>query len=151
MIYGLSSILSRLLNYVVLTPYFTRVFLEGEFGVVSEMYAYAALLMVLFTYRMETTFFRYGSQSGQLDKSFSTASVSLLASTVIFTLVFLFFAQPIADFLKYPEHPEYLIWFVFIIAFDTLAAIPFARLRLSNRPIRFAIVRCRFDSGTSLP
>lgn len=141
MIYGLSSILSRLLNYVILTPYFTHVFLEGEYGVVSEMYAYAALLMVFFTYRMETTFFRYASSDGQLDRTFSTASISLFVSTLVFTVGLLFFAEPIADVLRYSGHTDYITWFVFIIAFDTLAAIPFARLRLENRPIRFAVVK----------
>ena len=62
-IYGVSSILSRLLNYVILTPYLTYTFATGEYGVVTEMYTYAALLMVFFTYRMETTFFRFGSES----------------------------------------------------------------------------------------
>ena len=79
-IYGTSSILSRLLHYVILTPYFTRVFQTGEYGVVSNMYIWAALLMVLFTYRMETAFFRFGSKEGQLEKTFSTASISLLIS-----------------------------------------------------------------------
>ncbi len=141
MIYGISSILSRLLNYVILTPYFTRVFVDNDYGVVSEMYAYAALLMVFFTYRMETTFFRFASEKDQLEKTFSTASISLLISTVLFVGAMLLFAQPIANALQYPQHTDYVRWFIFIIALDTLVAIPFARLRLENRPIRFAIVK----------
>jgi O-antigen/teichoic acid export membrane protein len=140
-IYGTSSILSRLLHYVILTPFFTRVFLPAEYGVVSDMYAWAALLMVLFTYRMETAFFRFGNQAKDMEKSFSTASISLLASTLVLTTLFVLAAPSIASWLKYPEHPEYVIWFAFIIAFDALAAIPFARLRLENRPIRFAVVK----------
>ena len=140
-IYGTSSILSRLLHYVILTPYFTRVFMQGEYGVVSDMYTWAALLLVLFTYRLETAFFRFGSRDEDMERSFSTASISLLASTVVLTLLFIWCAQPIADWLKYPQHPEYVIWFAFIIAFDALAAIPFARLRLENRPIRFAVIK----------
>jgi len=140
-IYGTSSILSRLLHYVILTPFFTRIFLQGEYGVVSDMYTWAALLLVLFTYRMETAFFRFGSADADMEKSFSTASISLLASTAVLTTLFVAAAQPIASWLKYPDHPEYVIWFAFIIAFDALAAIPFARLRLENRPIRFAVVK----------
>jgi len=120
-IYGVSSILSRLLNYVILTPYLTRAFLPGQFGVVSDMYVYAGLLMVLFTYRMETTFFRFAKE----------VLVSLL----------LFFSQELATWLHYPDNQDYVIWFIFIIAFDALAAIPFARLRLENNPIRFAILK----------
>ena len=140
-IYGLSSILSRVLNFVILTPYFTRVFLQNEYGAVSDLYSWVALLMVLFTYRMETAFFRYGSEENNLEKSFSTASISLLASTIVFVLLLVLFAQPLAGWLRYPEHPEYVILFAFIIGFDTLAAIPFARLRLENRPVRFAIIK----------
>ncbi len=140
-IYGTSSILSRLLHYVILTPYFTRVFMQGEYGVVSDMYTWAALLLVLFTYRLETAFFRFGSRDEDMERSFSTASISLMASTLVLAILFIWCAQPVADWLKYPQHPEYVIWFAFIIAFDALTAIPFARLRLENRPMRFAIVK----------
>lgn len=140
-IYGVSSILSRLLNYVVLTPYLTRVFLQDEYGIVSDLYAYAAFLMVIFTYRMETAFFRFGSREEGLATSFSTSAISILFSTVILTGTLLLFAQPVAEFLEYPGHKEYVIWFAFIICFDALAAIPFAKLRLENRPVRFATVK----------
>jgi len=141
MIYGVSSILSRLLNYVILTPYLTRVFLDKEYGAVSEMYAYAAILMVFFTYRMETTFFRFASEKDQLNKTFSTTSISLLISTAFFVGILMFLAQPLSGLLGYADHTEYLQWFIIIIALDALAAIPFARLRLDNRPIKFAIVK----------
>ena len=140
-IYGVSSILSRLLNYVVLTPFLTRVFLPGQYGVVTEIYAYIALLMVFFTYRMETTFFRFGSEKGKIDQAFSTTSISLLVSTAIFTTFLILMAQPIANFLEYPENRDLVIWFTLILTLDTLVAIPFARLRLDNRPIKFAIVK----------
>ncbi len=141
-IYGVSSILSRLLNYVILTPYLSRAFLTGQYGVVTDMYTYAGLLMVFFTYRMETTFFRFGSGSKeQMDKTFSTASWSLLVTTSVFVSILLLFSQFLAELLKYPDHADYVIWFTFIIAFDALSAIPFARLRLENRPIRFAFLK----------
>jgi len=140
-IYGLSSILSRLLNFVILTPYLTRVFLPGEYGIVSEMYAYVAFLMVLFTFRMETAFFRFGSKENNLERSFRTSALFLILTTFLFSAILILLAQPIADWLQYPDHSEYIIWFVFIIAFDTLAAIPMARLRLENRPILFAVIK----------
>ncbi len=140
-IYGISSILSRLLNYVILIPFFTNFFKQGEYGVVSEMYAYAALLMVFFTYRMETAFFRFASRDEKLDKTFSTASIALIISTFFYILFLGGFSQMIANFLEYPDHQDYVLLFVFIIALDTLAAIPFAKLRLENRPIRFAVIK----------
>jgi len=118
MIYGLSSILSRLLNYVVLTPYLTRVFTPGEYGVVSEMYTYAALLMVFFTYRMETTFFRFASGKDKMEGTFSTVAISLLVSTVFLAGGLILFAQPLADFLEYPDHADYVRWFIFILAHE---------------------------------
>jgi O-antigen/teichoic acid export membrane protein len=140
-IYGVASILGRLLNWVVLTPYFTRVFQRGEFGVVQELYTYAAILMVLYTFRLETAFFRYGSEEDGMKKSFATAALTLVVSTVIFSALLLSLAAPLAAYLKFPEHPEYVVWFTLIIAFDALAAIPFARLRLENRPLRFVLLK----------
>ncbi|MEL6865950.1 MAG: polysaccharide biosynthesis C-terminal domain-containing protein, partial [Bacteroidota bacterium] len=140
-IYGLSSILSRLLNYFILVPFLTRLFLPAEYGIISELYTYIALLMVLFTYRMETTFFRFGSRGDSLDKAFSTASISLIASGVVFGALLLVFSAEIAGFLQYPGHADYVIWASLILLFDTFVAIPFARLRLINRPIRFALIK----------
>ena len=141
-IYGVSSILSRLLNYVILTPYLTRVFIREEYGVVSELFFYAAILTVFFTYRMETTFFRFGSKSAEsIEKAFSTAAISLLVSTLFFTGLLLFLSAPIAQFLTYPDNIEFVQIVILIVAFDALIAIPFARLRLENRPIKFAILK----------
>ena len=105
------------------------------------MYAYAALLMVFFTYRMETAFFRFASQKGQLEKTFSTVSVALIFSTLLYVCFFVGFSQFFADWLQYSDHRDYILWFTFIIAFDTLAAIPFAKLRLENRPVKFAVLK----------
>lgn len=155
-IYGVSSILSRVLNYFILVPYLTRVFLPEEYGVVNIFYTYIALLLILFTYRMETAFFRFGSKrdeapagdspgpeykNSNLQHSFSTASLSLLLSTGVFSALLLIFQQPVANWLKHPDHPEYVLYSLLIIALDALAAIPMARLRLENRPIRFAAIR----------
>jgi len=140
-IYGVSSILSRLLNYVILTPYLTRTFLPSQYGVVSDMYVYAGLLMVLFTYRMETTFFRFAKDKEIRNTVFATSAWSIIITTVALVGLLLFFSQELATWLKYPNNQDYVIWFIFIIAFDALAAIPFARLRLENRPIRFAILK----------
>ncbi len=141
-IYGISSILSRLLNWVILTPYLTRVFSDqSDYGIISEMYTYTALLLVFFTFRMETTFFRFGSQKGFMEVSFSKASLAVSGLTLVLSGLLLVNAQALANFIEYPEHPDFIQWIVFIIAFDALAAIPFARLRLQSRPVRFAILK----------
>jgi len=141
-IYGISSILSRLLNYVILTPYLTWNFIQEEYGIVSELFSYAAVLTVIFTYRMETSFFRFGSKSpDSIEKAFSTAAISLLVSTIVLTGLLLFISTPIAQFLSYPENIEFVQIVILIVAFDALIAIPFARLRLENRPIKFAVLK----------
>ena len=141
MIYGVSSILSRVLNYLVLTPYLTRVFLEGAYGEISILFTYAGILMVLFTYRMETSFFRFGSRDENMEKAFSTGSLSLLTSTLVFASLILLYLQPLATWLNYPEQPQYILLVLCIIVLDTLSALPFARLRLEGRPIRFAALK----------
>ena len=143
-IYGVSNVLSRILHYLLLTPYLTRVF-DGpdkdQYGIHGLMYAFAALLMVLFTYRMETAFFRFGSRDGNMNITFSTATISLLVTTLCFVATALFFSEDVASFLTQAADQRYVIWFAFIIGLDALAAVPFARLRLENRPIRFATIK----------
>lgn len=140
-IYGVSSILSRLLNYLILTPYLTRVFLEGEYGEISILFTYAGILTVIFTYRMETAFFRFGSKSEDTDRAFSTGSFSLLATTVVFSALILIGLKPLSAMVNYPDQPEYLLLVLGIIVFDALMALPFAKLRLEGRPIMFAALK----------
>lgn len=139
-IYGLSSIIGRLLNYL-LVPIYTRVFEKAEYGVVTEMYGYVGFLMIVFTYGMETSFFRYVKEKALSQKVFSTAVISLLVSSVALMAFFIGFSQPIADAIQYPEHSEYVIWFALVLGFDAIASIPFANLRYEERPIRFAVVK----------
>jgi O-antigen/teichoic acid export membrane protein len=140
-IYGISSILGRVLHYVLLTIYLTRELSKYEFGIFTDVYAMAAFLLIIFTYRMETAFFRFASKEGQLQKTFSTAVISILGSTFILVSILLLFSNNIANLLSYPDKSRYVIYFAFIIGFDALSAIPFARLRLENRPIRFAVIK----------
>jgi O-antigen/teichoic acid export membrane protein len=140
-IYGVSTIAGRLLNYL-LVPIYTNYFLTHEFGVISDMYAYVAILIVILTHGMETGFFRYSQQDpGKSNTIFSTSivSVAVLAFTFVFaTTVFRF---DIAALLKYPENPEYVLWLGIVIGLDALMAIPYARLRAENRPLMFAFIK----------
>lgn len=143
-IYGISSILTRMVNWVLLTPYFTRrVFADNpaEYGQINELYVWIALLMVLTTYRMETAFFRFGRRQEDISKAFSTASWSLLGSTAFITALLLLLLPPLAQALRYGDRPDYVLWFIFIVAADTLCALPFARLRLQGRPMYFALLK----------
>ncbi len=139
-IYGLGSILPRVLNFL-LTPYLTNVFDTSDYGIYGVMYAITAFWLVLFTYGMETALFRFGSKDGQLNKVFSTAAISLLVTTIIFVGLLFFFSEDIALFLNEPGGGKFIRWFALITGLDALAALPFARLRLENRPIRFATIK----------
>lgn len=139
-IYGLSSIVGRLLNFL-LVPLYTRVFLPEEYGVVTELYSYLGFLIVFFTYGMETAFFRYIKDSDKPTNVYSTTLISLLFSTLTLVSLFILFATPIAEFIRYPNNVEYVVWFALILGFDAMAAIPFAHLRYAQRPIKFAVIR----------
>ncbi len=139
-IYGLSSIVGRFLNYL-LVPLYTRTLLPSEYGISNELSAYAGFLMVLFSYRMESAFFRFGTPVEDRERTYSTAVWSLLSSTAVIVALMFLFAQPIANFLNYPAHPEYIRWFALILGFDCLTELPFARLRLEQRPRRFVFVK----------
>ncbi|MDX1913392.1 MAG: polysaccharide biosynthesis protein, partial [Saprospiraceae bacterium] len=141
-LYGLSSIAGRLLNMVLLVPLHTHLVKStSDYGAVTDLYATSAFLMVLFSYRMESAFFRFGTPAEDRTRAYSTGMISLLASTMLIAATLLFFSQPIAEALQYPQHPEYVRWFALILAFDCLAELPFARLRLEQRPWRFVFIR----------
>ena len=139
-IYGLSSVVGRLLNYL-LVPLYTRYFLPSEYGVVTELYAYVAFLVVILTYGIETAFFRYSQRVPNKKSVYSTALISLLITSCIFVSIIYFNASPISNWLQYPEFPEYIRWFTIIIGLDAVSAISFAKLREQNKAIRFALVR----------
>lgn len=134
----MSSIVARFLNYL-LVPLHTAVFIPQQYGVITEMYAYVAFLIILLTYGMETAFFRFSTKEGQEPKTvFSTILTSLASSTSLFILMAIAFAQPIADWLMYPDNKEYVVWFAIIVGLDAISSIPLAKLRSENKPKLFA-------------
>lgn len=139
-IYGLSSIVGRLLNYL-LVPLYTRYFSTAEYGEVTTLYAYVAFLVVILTYGMETAFFRF-SQNEQDKKSvYSTSLISLLISSAIFIILMFMNAASIANALNFDGHPEYIQWFALIVGLDAVSSISFAKLREQNKAARFALIR----------
>ena len=131
--YGFSTVVPRLLNYLLLTPFFTRIFEVGEYGVVTELYAYVVFLMILLTYGMETGFFRFVQTKNNLNKVFSTSLISLFVSSVMFVMIMWFLSDDIAGVIGYASNPEYILWIGIIVGIDAFTAIPFARLSVSVR------------------
>lgn len=138
-IYGLPSILGRLLNYA-LVPLHTGVFLPNEYGVVTEMYALVAFLVVVLLYGMETAYFRFVNKPEHEQYVFPTALWSILFTTLIFATVASLNTDSIALNLGYPEHENYVIWMIFALIFDAASAIPLAQLRQKEKAIKFAAI-----------
>ena len=145
-IYGLSSIVGRFLNYM-LVPLYTHYMpkASGDYGVSTNIYAYTALFLVLLTFGMETTLFRFANdERTKPDTVFSTIMAVVGSLTLVFILLVFGFIDPISNSLGYAEHPEYLQMMAMVVALDALQAIPFSYLRFQKRPIRFASLKMLF-------
>jgi len=140
MIYGVPSIVGRFLN-LLLTPIYTWTFPPGEFGILGNLLAYVAFFQVLLTYGMETSYFRFASKSEKPNDVFGTSLVSLFATSLLFVLIISFFSRNISGWVGYPEQHLYIVWMGITVALDAITAIPFARLRLQERPIKFAFFK----------
>lgn len=138
-IYGLGTIVPRLLNYL-LTPFYVRVFVSGEYGQISELYAWIALLLAILTFGMETTFFRF-SQKEDSGKVFNNAETIVLLITSIFLVLYGFFYKSFAELIHYEFNTHYVLLLGIIVAIDAAAAIPFAMLRKENKAGRFSLIK----------
>ena len=152
-IYGLSSIVGRFLNYL-LVPLYTHYMpkASGDYGISTNVYAYTALILVLLTFGMETTLFRFANDDRltpeigrkHSDTVFSTVMAVVGTLTVVFLLLVFGLIGPISDALGYADHPEYLQMMAAVVAMDALQAIPFSYLRYQKRAIRFASLKLLF-------
>ncbi|HTF04505.1 MAG TPA: oligosaccharide flippase family protein [Bacteroidia bacterium] len=140
-VYGVSTIMGRLLNFA-LVPLFSYIFGEPqELGLNTEFYAYIAFLNVVFTFGMETALFNFLSSEENKPMVYSTALRTMLVSTVVLTIPFIFLSQTLANLMRYPDHPEFITWSILIVATDALMALPFAKLREENKAKRFAAIK----------
>lgn len=138
--YGVSSIVARLLNYI-LTPYLTLKLSGGSYGDMTLVYALMSFLNIVYTYGLETGFFRFSQREEFKNDLYNTTSVSIIMSTVLLTIVLLLCASPLAVITNVADHPQYITLAILIVAFDSLSAIPFAKLRQDGRPIKYAFVK----------
>jgi O-antigen/teichoic acid export membrane protein len=140
-VYGLGIVLPRLLNYMLLTPFYTRVFDQASYGIITELYAYVVFLLVMLTYGMETGYFRYASHTKNQDKVYATVLTSIFITTGVFLLLVLTQARGLARWMQYGGNPEYIRWLAMIVGLDVFTSIPFARIRLKNRAMKYALIR----------
>ena len=145
-IYGLSSIVGRFLNYL-LVPLYTYYMPHetGDYGISTNVYAYTALILVILTFGMETTLFRFANdEKYKSDTVFSTAFATVGLLTAIFLLLIFGFISPISNALGYAAHPDYLLMMAVVVALDAIQALPFSYLRYQKRAIRFASLKMLF-------
>lgn len=145
-IYGVSSIVGRFLNYLLVPIYAASMSASsGGYGLVTEVYAWTALLMVILTYGMETTFFRFvNKETENPAQVYSTTLIMVGSTSLLFILCCMTFLHPIADMMGYAEHPWYVGMMSIVIAMDAFQCIPFAYLRYQKRPILFAGLKLLF-------
>ena len=144
-IYGLSSIIGKFLNYLLVPLYTYALARTSEYGIVTNIYAWTALLLVLLTYGMETGFFRFANRDDFDARTvYKTSYFTLFISSALFTMLVIIFHQPLANVLGYPDHAEFVEMMFATVAIDAFACIPFAYLRYQKRPILFAALKLLF-------
>ena len=145
-IYGMSSIIGRFLNYLLVPLYTAKISAaSGGYGVITNMYAYTALLMVILTYGMETTFFRFANKEGENAQRVYATTLTMVGTTsLLFVALVFLFLSPLSGLMGYADHPSY-VWVMFTtVAIDAFQCIPFAYLRYKKRPLRFAALKLLF-------
>ena len=145
-IYGMSSILGRFLNYLLVPLYASDIFVaSGGYGVITNLYAYTALLLVILTYGMETTFFRYANKTNEdPQKVYSSTLIMVGFTSLLFIVLVSIFLQPLSGVMGYSDHSSYVWVMAATVSIDAFQCIPFAYLRYKNRPIKFAALKLLF-------
>jgi len=140
-VYGLGTIIARVLNFVILTPYYTRRLLPEDYGIFTDFYAYAAVLLIVLLYGMETGFFKFTKDKAFNGNTvFGNALTSVGITSLIFFVVVLISKDSIASWLKYDDFPHYVVLLAGILAIDSISAILMAKLRLDDKPLTFSII-----------
>ena len=144
-IYGVSSIVGKFLNWL-LVPLYTYVLeQQSDYGIVTNLYAWTALLLVVLTYGMETGFFRFVNKEGENPQTvYSTSLIALFTTSLLFGVACVVWQTPIASALGYPTHSEFIALLGVTVAIDAFASIPFAYLRYKKRPLQFAALKLLF-------
>jgi O-antigen/teichoic acid export membrane protein len=144
-IYGISSIVGKFLNWM-LVPLYTYVLQQqSDYGIVTNLYAWTALLLVILTYGMETGFFRFANKEGENPQTvYKTSLIALFSTSLLFAVVCVVWQVPIAVALGYPTHSEFIAMLGVVVAMDAFASIPFAYLRYKKHPLQFAALKLLF-------
>jgi O-antigen/teichoic acid export membrane protein len=141
-LYGLGSILPRLLNFLLVPLHTINMFGQAEYGQITKLYAFVGVINIVYMFGMETAFFRFATKS-EVDKQriFNLSQTTVVFISLLLSVIFISFSSPIARALNIAEHPEFIIWLALTMFVDALVAIPFARLRLEKKALLFAAAK----------
>jgi O-antigen/teichoic acid export membrane protein len=141
-LYGLGNIVPRFLSFLLFPIHTLLRFDPEEFGQYTYLMSLVAFMNIVYSFGMETTFFRFATRPGADQKKiFNAALTVVIAVGVVLSGSIMLFADPIARALGVGNHPDFIVWLAAIMFIDNIASLPFSRLRLERRPIRFAIYR----------
>lgn len=139
-IYGLGTIIPRLLNYVILTIYYTRKLEVQEYGIITEIYAYIAIFLVILTYGMETGYFKFSVERNR-NSLFSSAVITLLSSTAFFVLAGTLLSGKVSEWMQYEKYPEYIRIAIYIVGIDAFSNIFIAKIRIEEKLKKFVVIQ----------
>ncbi len=138
-LYGLGSILPRVLNFLLVPLHTINTFSKAEYGTITKLFAIVAFINVIYLFGMETAFFRFSTKEGaNRQRVFNLAQTVVLSISVTISLLLIFFSDPLAAALGSGVKPDFIIWLTLIMLIDAVVAIPFAKLRLENKAFLFA-------------
>lgn len=147
-IYGVSTILGRLLNWL-LVPLYTNLFIPEDYGIVTKLMSYVAILLVILTYGVETGYFRFASKEKDNPNIFSTGFISLMVTSILFWIAVASFLNPLSIYFEITENKEFIVFLALTLGLDAITALPFAKLRQENRAVRYAGLKL-FNIGVNL-
>jgi O-antigen/teichoic acid export membrane protein len=141
-IYGIGAVLPKVVNFLLVASYLTFQIDEDKYGIHGIMYSFVTLALVFFTLRMETTFFKFSSDASyEPKKVFNIAVTVVLGSAGLLMTLMLLFRSSISSALTRPEDSRFVVYFAVILFLDALSSVPFAQLRMTNRPVKFSAIR----------
>jgi len=140
--YGISTIIGRLLNFLLFFAIHSAIFKPEAYGVIGSLYAYMGFFNVLYSFGLETAFFRFANKpEANRQLLYNRVLSFIILLSLLFTGIILLFISPIAEFINFPDQKLYISWLAIILAIDAITAIPFARLRLENKAVKFAGIK----------
>jgi len=140
-IYGLSSMLGRFINFLLVIPHTAKLNNVGDYGDITAVFAMIAFLNIVLTYGLETSYFNFIRNGNEPKKVYAIVQRSIIVSTLVFALLVIVFNDWSAQFLGFPNRTDYVWCCLIFLVFDTLSALPFARLRFEEKPLKFALIK----------